>query len=307
MEKDGTLKFNAFNIKTLIYYCVWSVGTGLFLWRYTIQKLMNQSEMFVLDYTMIVLNHYPIILSGLGPCGVFALGNFENWSLNSKSINFDSKIAFMVVCLVLDLVYVLGQMFNSIGYNDAILWAAMTLLLGPYLMTAIGEFTSPRVCIAMLKSELTTLKNQKVSKKDIEDAIEKIEAVSKYVAIPMFSALSISQVTIILSIFLPILDLKYINFIIMASVIVLTLLMNFGDIEECYDLIKTLANKARVDACNNKSVKEMMIIMVAAGKLEDTCPFTAMKFFTLERSTVTAMLANTLTYLVVLYQTFASG
>ena len=49
-------------------------------------------------------------------------------------------------------------------------------------------------------------------------------------------------------------------------------------------------------------VKEMMKLQMAAMELENCVPFTCSKFFSLTRETLTAMVATTLTYLVVLIQ-----
>lgn len=306
INKDGKLKFNVFNTKSLIYYCVWAVATGFFLWRYSIQ-LISKSEWSYVDYIMMFINNFPWLIAGFGPGICLSLKTFENWSVNSYSMNFSSNIVITILTLFLNLVFVIWQIFQTLDKDDAIIWIAMVTLMVPYGMSTIGVYTSPVVCIAMLKSEITAITKKQVSLRDIEKTMIKIETFSTFIAIPMMVILSTAQICIILSIYLSFINYMYANFIFLTLNIFLSLMKNFGDLEECYDLIKDLANKAREEACYSRSVKDMMRLMLAAGKLEGMAPFTSMKFFTLERSTLTAMLATTVTYLVVLYQTFSMG
>ena len=161
---------------------------------------------------------------------------------------------------------------------------------------------SPLVEIAMLKSELLEVLNNQSTTIGIQNTIKTVQRTCKVFSYQISYILTTTQGFLILSIYIAVLNIRYVNIFLFVFSITTTILMTMGDLEECYDLIKEVADKAREEACEKTSVKEMMQLMVAAGKLEDTYPFSAMKFFTFERSTVTAMLATTLTYLVVLIQ-----
>ena len=73
-------------------------------------------------------------------------------------------------------------------------------------------------------------------------------------------------------------------------------------IEEVYELVHQTACKARDKSAESKSISEMMKIQAAVVELEACVPFTGLGYFTIEKSTLTAMAANTLTYLIVLVQ-----
>jgi hypothetical protein len=92
----------------------------------------------------------------------------------------------------------------------------------------------------------------------------------------------------------------YISFIVVGLIIFIVVFI--GQLETCYDLVKELAARAKRESVNAGSMKEMFQMQIAADELKDCCPFTANNFFKLDRETLTAMLATTITYLVVLVQ-----
>ena len=73
-------------------------------------------------------------------------------------------------------------------------------------------------------------------------------------------------------------------------------------IEECYSLAHDLACKTRENAANSKTISEMTRIQAAVIEMESCFPFKPKGYFTMEKSTLTALAANTLTYLIVLLQ-----
>ncbi len=73
-------------------------------------------------------------------------------------------------------------------------------------------------------------------------------------------------------------------------------------IEECYSLAQDLACKTRENAANCKTISEMTRIQAAVIEMESCFPFKPKGYFTMEKSTLTALAANTLTYLIVLLQ-----
>ena len=80
------------------------------------------------------------------------------------------------------------------------------------------------------------------------------------------------------------------------------ILVFLNKIEEIYEQVSQIACKAREESADRKSISEMTKIQAAVIELETCVPFTGMGYFTIEKSTLTAMAANTLTYLIVLIQ-----
>ena len=73
-------------------------------------------------------------------------------------------------------------------------------------------------------------------------------------------------------------------------------------IDECYSLSHDLACKARENSADCKTISEMTKIQAAVKEMEACFPFKPKGYFTVEKSTLTALAANTLTYLIVLLQ-----
>ncbi len=75
-----------------------------------------------------------------------------------------------------------------------------------------------------------------------------------------------------------------------------------NQIEECYSLAHDLACKARENSADCKTISEMTKVQAAVQEMEACFPFEPKGYFALEKSTLTALAANTLTYLIVLLQ-----
>ena len=304
ISRDGCIKLNVFNIKSLILSCVYLVGAGLCVWRYSVLKLINQTEWNFIEIAMVILNSYPILQVFLAPVYSLALKSLDGWCLNSatESIDMSLKVCKVFFGNVIITIGLFLQMPAFLPHDDPIFWIAIIIIMVPFSIITFGLNMTPLVSIQMLNSELIEMKENLSSKKNVVEIIEKIERTSKAISVPLSQTLIMCQISMILCVYLIVTSTAYANLSLFLVNMIIIILMTMGDLEECYDLIKEIADKAREEACGKSSVKEMMQLMVAAGKLEDTYPFSAMKFFTFERSTVTAMLATTLTYLVVLIQ-----
>ena len=112
----------------------------------------------------------------------------------------------------------------------------------------------------------------------------------------------LSQVFMILAAFMVVSDFNYFYMPLFVLELLLFTVVFISKLEHCYDLIRDAAMKIRIDSVESATVKEMMKLQIAAMELENCCPFTCNKYFSLTRETLTAMVATTLTYLVVIIQ-----
>jgi hypothetical protein len=304
LEKDGCIKITLVNIKTLIISCVYAVGASLYIWRYTVPELMRHSEWSFVGISMFFCNQYPLTQATHASYLSLALRPLDGWRLNlvAESMDITSKVAWISLGVLATLAGILLQMPEFLPSDDPILWVSMTFLLVPFILATYCVYITPLVEIAMLKSELLEVLEKQSTTTDIQHTIRTVQRTCKAFSYHVSFILTSTQIFLIISIYIAVLNIRYTNIFLFVFSVITTVLMTMGDLEECYDLIKEVSDKAREEACGKASVKEMMQLMVAAGKLEDTYPFSALKFFTFERSTVTAMLATTLTYLVVLIQ-----
>ena len=161
------------------------------------------------------------------------------------------------------------------------------------------------VCSLLLKKKLEDTCNKSIlTKEDLKDVINFSKNVNS--ALDIFSPMLFLtlQIALIIGIYLIVAGKESFPYYA-ACFLALNLIMicNFlNKIEECYSLAGQLACKAREQSASCKSISEMVIIQAAVTELEMCFPFTGMGYFTIEKSTLTSLAANTLTYLIVLVQ-----
>ena len=75
------------------------------------------------------------------------------------------------------------------------------------------------------------------------------------------------------------------------------------EMEKIYDLIKKIVTKGRHDAFEkSSSLRDLLKMQVSVDELEASGPLTGYGFFTIEKSTLVALLSYVLTYLIILMQ-----
>ena len=146
------------------------------------------------------------------------------------------------------------------------------------------------------------LTREKFSIEKIHNHIKIINQTAGVISMIGWPCFVLSQVFIILAAFMVVSDFNYFYVTLFVFNLLLLLVVLIGKLEHCYDLIRDVALKIRNDSVEATTVKEMMKLQIAAMELENCCPFTCNKYFSLTRETLTAMVATTLTYLVVLIQ-----
>ena len=142
----------------------------------------------------------------------------------------------------------------------------------------------------------------KLDLNDVNCTTKTVQSFERGICILGWWIIPATQVVTIFTIYCLVSDIR--NFYFSFYVVGLTIFLVFfiGQLETCYDLVKELAARAKRESVNAGSMKEMFQMQIAADELKACCPFTANNFFKLDRETLTAMLATTITYLVVLMQ-----
>ncbi len=146
------------------------------------------------------------------------------------------------------------------------------------------------------------LTREKFTIEKIHNHIKIINQTAGVISMIGWPCFVLSQVFIILTAFMVVSDFNYFYMYFFVFNLLLLLVVLIGKLEHCYDLIRDAAMKIRNDSVEAATVKEMMKLQIAVMELENCCPFTCNKYFSLTRETLTAMVATTLTYLVVLIQ-----
>ncbi len=64
VDENGKLMVKFINIKTFFFFIIYGIGSGIFVWRLTIPKLLDTSLWTVTDMILFILNHF-IIYGGM--------------------------------------------------------------------------------------------------------------------------------------------------------------------------------------------------------------------------------------------------
>ena len=139
--------------------------------------------------------------------------------------------------------------------------------------------------------------------RDLMSQIQDIESFSVAMNLSFLFFFSAAQAGAILGAYAMIANkTHYIGYILFSISLFPCIFIQIGRLESIYNSINLITRNLRHDAVESGSIKEMMQYQNAALQLERLVPFTAYGFFSLERSTLTAMAATTLTYLIILIQ-----
>ncbi len=219
-------------------------------------------------------------------------------------ISYLEVIVFVVYTLT-GVISVMGMRYNllcnvDIQQLDIILVAGLTLFEMPVYSSAF--LLVVLICLNLenlVKNEIT---KEKFTIEAIHNHIQQINFYKGVMDIICWPTFVGNQLLAIIATYLMISDPS--NFFMLLFVLDLSFFLTvfIGKLEHCYDLVRDTAMEIRNESVEAGSVKEMMKLQIAAMELENCVPFTCSKFFSLTRETLTAMVATTLTYLVVLIQ-----
>ncbi len=198
---------------------------------------------------------------------------FEGLQLDDKimDLQIGSEVITIIVFVCFNMIGIICQLVIRLPHNDPVLWIATSLLIILVTQCYSGVISLPLACIAYLRSNLMSqIGNEKVSKEDILSAISLIRRTSSSLEIPLFTSFISVQVLIIFCLYSTIHTPANFYCIMYSVAMSLVMLVSMGKLEECYELIEDLANKAREDACeevttnlNTKSyVKQLILSLI---------------------------------------------
>ena len=72
VSNDGTLRFKFFNIKTLIFLFFYAISSGIFIWKYLVPRVNNETNWTFEDMT-IALDVLIIYGTGFSLINIFGL------------------------------------------------------------------------------------------------------------------------------------------------------------------------------------------------------------------------------------------
>ena len=227
----------------------------------------------------------------------------------------------------------LQQANNNVLNNTTLIGMNLTTLLSLvsfwysrfdflFKLKSSGEYFLLVICLTILESaisisyttfyggvplilrEMLKKENEKLmlDQNRINNVMRIIQAFERGICIIGWATIPTIQILIIFTIYLLVLDIGNFYFSFYVVGVIIFIVFFIGQLETCYDLVKQLAARVKRESVNAGSMKEMFQMQIAADELKDCCPFTANNFFKLDRETLTAMLATTITYLVVLMQ-----
>ena len=303
VDSDGRFAFNIFNKKNFIYFGVYVLGCVLFIWRYTI-PLLQENHDYSFHYVYELIWVHSIMITQINVISNRMTMKKMNGYIMSKisaDLTITSQVIFTVIGLSMNVIFIIWLMLRSLPL-DIILWVSVLLLIITWAISSVTVWLSPMACIALLKADIVHMKQRNVTVKSINQLKEQIDLIANVLVSFIAPALALCQIFIIFSVYISIYDINKFMYMLTALSMFIFSYKVLAELEDCYDKIEEVVQKAKRDACGAATIKEMMTLMIEADSLKETYPFSASRFFTLELSTMTAMLATTLTYLVVLLQ-----
>ncbi len=305
VDSDGRLAFNFFNKKNFIYIGVYAMGCVLFIWRYTIPLLQENHDYSLHNVYELIWVHYIIMNQTMVIFNKLIMKKMNGYIMNkiSADLTITSQVIFTVIGLTMSGIFIIWLMLRSLPL-DIFLWVSVLLLIPTWAISVVNVWLSPMACVALLKADIVHMMQGIVTVKSINQLKEQIDLVANVLVYFIVPILAICQIFIIFSFFISIYDINKFMYMLTALFMSIFSYKVLADLEDCYDKIEEVVQKAKRDACGAATIKEMMTLMIEADSLKETHPFSASRFFTFELSTMTAMLATTLTYLVVLLQSF---
>ena len=238
-------------------------------------------------------------------------------SMKTWNVNTPAEISFgycleNVGCIVLRIGMVLSIQLQIFPFPNCsniteqmIYWTCVTLLHFSFVVAYSTQIIFYHVCAIIMENELQTVyKGKSLSASHLKELIDVWTRIG--------SAISKLGPSLFLGLQMSFIFGSYLIFSFKDTFPFYCVLMfidsyynihTFLDrIENCYELNKKVAFKSREESADCKSIADMTKIQSAVLELESCVPLTGMGYFTIEKSTITSLAANTLTYLIVLLQ-----
>ncbi len=238
--------------------------------------------------------------------------SMKTWDSNTSA---EMSLAFYCRCvclIVLRICFVISLQLQVFPYPSCdnvaehiIYWICVAVLHFYFVVVYSSQIMFNLVCAIIMENELQTAYTGKsLSASDLKYLIDmwtRFGSALSNLTRPVFLGL---QMSFILCSYLLITFKGYFPFYcVLLFIDSYYNIHTFLDkIENCYTLNNKVAARAREESADWKSVSEMIKIQATVLELESCVPLTGRGYFTIEKSTITSLAANTLTYLIVLLQ-----
>ena len=313
VRSDGSFGFNLLNKVTLFTFAfffaafpivIYYVGPGLLLVNYA--KLSNTILVLLTIGPMFSGSFMPLAL-------VAAFTHFDSTIFKfTSSFTLGSVFSFFAAFVFAVLMFVLSQMklleFPTEGewFEQLAFWISLIFVDIFSMSGIISYMVFLSVCCLLLKEKIenTNSNLNNLTAEHLKEVTKLAKVVNSALNMSLPLLFLLFQIAIIIGVYLVVavqdsLPYHALCFLALNLLVICNFLIN---IDECYSLASQLASLAREQSSSCKSISEMVRIQAAVTELELCFPFSAMGYFTIEKSTLTSLAANTLTYLIVLVQ-----
>ena len=310
---DGKLKSNILNPVTLVINMLYIVAIISVIYFSAITEIRFEKLSHVIDSFVMP------IFSGFGVFPFFQA--LLTVSVSRLDTNILNSTANLSTCSVMTVFLVLFLFTTSMisfqirlvkfktDLTDAeqlFAWIGLIFVDCFHIYIEFGLLFFFTLCCTLLKDKLVEVNSQNSLNqgdlKSITHCANLVNAALDLTCPPIFFVL---QVAIISAMYLVIVNMK-VTFPFSSVIFCLCLLIFVNDflnkLDECYILAESISCRAKEELAGCKSMSEVLAMQAAITELESCFPFTAMRYFSLERSTLISLAANTLTYIIVLVQ-----
>ena len=311
VNPDGSLRSNLFNVVTLFIFtvfvaalCVVSYFVGPSILARDYGKLSSFIDLFMVG-TIILQPFFLVVFLAL------SFPHFES-TICDSSLRFSWKfVAWLGAGIILfaALTVLTQRKLFLFSYSHwieyLVFWMFLAFVDILSLMYQVSFMAFLTFCCLLLQEKIEdTCAKSTLTNDDLKDVINFTKNVNS--ALDIFSPMLffMLQISLIFGIYLIVVSKEAFPYYAVCFIALnIMIIYNFlNNIEECYSLAGQLACKAREQAALSTSISEMVRIQAAVIELELCFPFSAMGYFTIEKSTLTSLAANTLTYIIVLVQ-----
>ncbi len=313
VSADGKLKSNILNPVTLIINVLYIVAIIGVIYFSAMTEISFEKLSHVIDSLVMPM------FSGFGVFPIFqALLTVSVSRLDTSIFNSTANVK---VCTLVPMFIVLFLFSTSMisfqirlvkfktDLTDAeqiLAWICLIFVDSFHILIEFGILFFFSLCCALLKEKLVEVSRLNTINSDdlksLTHCANNVNAALDSISPPMFFML---QVAIISAMYLVIVNMKD-TFPFSSVIFCLCLLIFVNDflnkLDGCYILAESISCKAKEELAGCKSMSEVLVMQAAISEMESCFPFTAMRYFSLERSTLISMAANTLTYIIVLVQ-----
>ncbi|XP_023343395.1 uncharacterized protein LOC111712875 [Eurytemora carolleeae] len=307
-DENGCIRINLFEPVFLVLLVVRCMFIGAYLYFVSIYAL--QQEMFILNTVLLSINV-------LASCGTFFYSSLlialaaERLGNNTFTGKSHITLKTFIAIITPQLLYAAGCVLNQLPlFTLDISWVSKCVLSITLIfvnsLALIDIFLLVSTCylwVLDFKMKIAELLNQDKATIQINN-FEKIN--NDYLSLKhalepaTFAEFSFVQLLCVVSVYLAFKGNIYnlLQFISMLMILVLMVRV----LSDLYELMEKVADKAEEVGLEQSNLRSMFRYKQMSGKMRRAGLFTGLGYFTIEFSTITALLATTLTYLIVLLQ-----